>query len=49
MKTGSTVAIKINLTGGSYWADHPKLNGVDVRKCMWNHPEVLRAVMVSSV
>ncbi len=44
MKTGSTVAIKINLTGGSYWADHPKLNGVDVRECMWNHPEVLRAV-----
>jgi uncharacterized protein (DUF362 family) len=44
VKPGDKVAIKINLTGGSYWADHPKLNGVDVRECMWNHPETLRAV-----
>lgn len=44
VKAGDKVGIKINLTGGSYWADHSKLNGVDVRECMWNHPEILRAV-----
>ncbi len=44
VKAGDKVGIKINLTGGSYWADHSSLNGVDVRECMWNHPEILRAV-----
>lgn len=44
VKPGDKVGIKINLTGGSYWANHPKLQGVDVRECMWNHPEILRAV-----
>lgn len=41
---GDKVGIKINLTGGSSWANHANLNGVDVRECLWTHPEVLRAV-----
>jgi uncharacterized protein (DUF362 family) len=41
---GDRVAIKINLTGGSSWAGHPNLQGVDIRDSAWTHPEVLRAV-----
>jgi uncharacterized protein (DUF362 family) len=41
---GDKVGIKINLTGGSGWANDPMLNGVDIRECAWTHPEVLRAV-----
>lgn len=41
---GDKVVIKINLTGGSSWANHPNLQGVDIRECAWTHPEVLRAV-----
>jgi uncharacterized protein (DUF362 family) len=41
---GSRVAIKINLTGGAGWANHPSLQGVDIRECAWTHPEVLKAV-----
>lgn len=43
VKPGDKVAIKINITGGSSWANHPQLNGVDIRECAWTHPEVLRA------
>ena len=44
IKTGDKVAVKINLTGGSSHAADPGLLGVDIRECMWTHPEVLRAV-----
>ena len=44
VKPGDKVAIKINLTGGSSWANHERLNGVDIRDSMWTHPEVVRAV-----
>ncbi len=47
VKSGDKVAIKINLTGGSYWADpthNPKLQGVPVTEAMWTHPAVVRAV-----
>jgi uncharacterized protein (DUF362 family) len=44
VQPGDKVGIKINLTGGSGWADDPNLNGVDIRDCAWTHPEVLRAV-----
>lgn len=41
---GDKVAIKINLTGGSSWANDPNLQGVDIRECAWTHPAVLQAV-----
>jgi uncharacterized protein (DUF362 family) len=41
---GDRVALKINLTGGAGFANHPNLQGVDIRECAWTHPEVLRAV-----
>jgi uncharacterized protein (DUF362 family) len=41
---GSKVGIKINLTGGSAWANHPMLQGVDIRECAWTHPSILQAV-----
>jgi len=41
---GDKVAIKINLTGGSSYADHTRLQGVDIRESVWTHPEMLRAV-----
>lgn len=41
---GDKVAIKINLTGGASWANHPNLQGADIRESAWTHPEVLRAV-----
>lgn len=44
VQPGDKVGIKINLTGGSGWANDPQLNGVDIRECAWTHPEVLRAV-----
>jgi uncharacterized protein (DUF362 family) len=44
VQPGDKVGIKINLTGGSGWANHPNLYGVDIRECAWTHPEVLRAV-----
>jgi uncharacterized protein (DUF362 family) len=44
VQPGDKVGIKINLTGGSSWANDPNLNGVDIRDCAWTHPEVLRAV-----
>jgi len=44
IKPGDKVGIKINLTGGSGWANHSQLQGVDIRECAWTHPEVLRAV-----
>jgi uncharacterized protein (DUF362 family) len=43
-KSGNKVAIKINLTGGSGYANNPSLKGVPITECMWTHPEVLRAV-----
>ncbi|MBN2413470.1 DUF362 domain-containing protein [candidate division KSB1 bacterium] len=43
IKTGDKVAIKINLTGGSGYDNHHRLNGVDLRDSTWTHPEVLRA------
>ena len=44
VQEGNKVAIKINITGGSGYADHERLQGVDVRESVWTHPEVLRAV-----
>jgi uncharacterized protein (DUF362 family) len=44
VQPGDKVGIKINLTGGAGWANHPNLYGVDIRECAWTHPEVLRAV-----
>ena len=44
VKAGNTVAIKINLTGGSGSASSPKLGGKPITESMWTHPEVLRAV-----
>lgn len=44
MQAGKKVAIKINLTGGSYWATSSKLNGKPITEAMWSHPEVVRAV-----
>jgi uncharacterized protein (DUF362 family) len=44
VQPGDKVGIKINLTGGSGWANDPMLNGVDIRECAWTHPEVIRAV-----
>jgi len=44
INSGDKVGIKINITGGSNWANHSQLNGVDIRECAWTHPEVLRAV-----
>jgi len=44
VQPGAKAAIKINLTGGSSFAFHPRLQGVDIRECMWTHPEVVRAV-----
>jgi uncharacterized protein (DUF362 family) len=44
VQPGDKVGIKINLTGGSGWANDPNLNGVDIRECAWTHPEVLKAV-----
>jgi uncharacterized protein (DUF362 family) len=41
---GDKVGIKINLTGGSGWANDPNLQGVDIRECAWTHPTVLQAV-----
>jgi uncharacterized protein (DUF362 family) len=41
---GDKVGIKINLTGGAYWANHANLNGVDIREAAWTHPAVLQAV-----
>ena len=42
---GKTVAIKINLTGGSGNATSDKLQGVPVTEAMWSHPAVVRAVV----
>jgi uncharacterized protein (DUF362 family) len=44
VQPGNKVGIKLNLTGGSSFANHPRLQGVDIRECMWTHPEVVRAV-----
>jgi uncharacterized protein (DUF362 family) len=44
VQPGDKVGIKINLTGGSGWANNANLDGVDIRECVWTHPEVLRAV-----
>jgi uncharacterized protein (DUF362 family) len=44
VQPGDKVGIKINITGGSGYANHPNLDGVDIRECAWTHPEVLRAV-----
>jgi uncharacterized protein (DUF362 family) len=41
---GDLVAIKINLTGGSTWAESLAGQGIDIRECAWTHPEVVRAV-----
>jgi uncharacterized protein (DUF362 family) len=41
---GDKVAIKINLTGGSYWGYQLAGQGIDITECMWTHPEVVRAV-----
>jgi uncharacterized protein (DUF362 family) len=44
VRAGDTVAIKINLTGGSGSATSSVLHGVSITESMWTHPEVLRAV-----
>ncbi len=44
VQAGKKVAIKINLTGGSGYASHQKLDGKPVTESMWTHPEVVRAV-----
>jgi uncharacterized protein (DUF362 family) len=44
VKPGDKVAIKINLTGGSYWGNPSLHQGRSVTETMWTHPEVLRAV-----
>ena len=44
MHAGQKVVIKLNLTGGSYWASSPKLNGKPITEAVWPHPEVVRAV-----
>jgi len=41
---GDKVAIKLNLTGGSYFANDPRLHGAHITESMWTHPEVVRAV-----
>ena len=38
------VAVKINLTGGSSYANDQALQGYDITEAMWTHPAVLRAV-----
>lgn len=42
---GKSVAVKINLTGGSGSAYNSRLKGTDIREAMWTHPEVMRAVL----
>ena len=42
--SGDKVAVKINLTGGSYWVGQLAGSGIDITECMWTHPEVVRAV-----
>ncbi len=44
VKAGDIVAVKINLTGGSSYANNSKLQGYDITEAMWTHPTVLRAV-----
>lgn len=44
ISAGKKVAIKLNLTGGSYWANDSKLGGLPITESMWTHPEVVRAV-----
>jgi len=44
VSTGSKVAVKINLTGGSGYANNSALQGYDITEAMWTHPAVLRAV-----
>jgi len=41
---GDRVAIKINLTGGAAFANHPNLQGVPMVEAAWTHPAVLQAV-----
>lgn len=41
---GSKVGIKINLTGGASFANHPNLGGVSITEAAWTHPAVLQAV-----
>ncbi len=44
VRPGDTVGIKINLTGGSYWANaYEASSGLPVGTTIWTHPEVLRA------
>lgn len=38
------VAVKINLTGGSGYDGHARLQGYELTEVMWTHPVVLRAV-----
>nr|MBP8976688.1 DUF362 domain-containing protein [Bacteroidota bacterium] len=44
VKTSDKVALKINLTGGSSYATHSKLQGKTLTETAWTHPEVVRAV-----
>jgi uncharacterized protein (DUF362 family) len=44
VKTSDKVALKINLTGGSSYANNSKLNGKSLTETVWTHPEVVRAV-----
>lgn len=46
IKSGDTVGIKINLTGGAKTArDYEKKTGLPPELTYWTHPEVLRATM----
>jgi uncharacterized protein (DUF362 family) len=45
IRPGDHVGIKINLTGGSYWAsDYERQTSLHPGEAYWTHPEVLRAV-----
>ena len=45
VKTGDTVGIKLNMTGGMYNAQKTNRDfGLDATESFWSHPEILRAV-----
>ncbi|MBN2104612.1 DUF362 domain-containing protein [bacterium] len=45
VKTGDTVGLKLNMTGGEYNAAKTnRLYGLDATETFWSHPEILRAV-----
>jgi len=45
VKTGDTVGLKLNMTGGQYNAAKTnQLYGLDATETFWSHPEILRAM-----